>query len=226
MLSRGTYDVGMELISINIGMPTAIDIGGERVTTGICKRPVDGPRVLSAEGLEGDGVGNTKSHGGPDQAVFAYASEHYDHWSETYGRDDLAYGLMGENLTVRGWLDEDVCVGDTYKVGEAVVQITGPRNPCWKLEHMVGIKGFAKRYADDRRFGLYMRVLEAGEIKAGDEVALIEKSPSGFGVVEAAELMLYRSKDVDGMRRALKVQGLGVRVREKFEQRVAAVEAG
>lgn len=215
----------MELLSINIGMPKPIDMNGEMVTTGICKTPVDGPMMLRAGGLEGDGVGNTRHHGGPDQAVFAYASEHYDHWSKTYGRDDLAFGLMGENLTVRGWVDEDVCVGDTYRVGRAVVQVTGPRIPCGKLEHRVGAKGFAKQYADDRRFGLYMRVLEEGEINTGDEVTLIKKSPSGFGVIEAGELLLYRPKDVEGMRRALAVEGLAVRFREKFQQRIAAAEA-
>jgi len=216
----------MELLSINIGMPQPVEMGGEMITTGINKRPIDRTVLLSADGLEGDGVGNTKHHGGPDQAVFAYASEYYDDWREELERDDLAFGLMGENLTVRGWVDAGVCIGDTYRVGKAVVQITGPRIPCGKLEHRVGVRGFAKRYAESRRFGLYMRVLEAGEIKAGDEVVLMSKSPSGFGVTELAELFMFRPKDVEGMRRALEIDGLGVRAVEAFEKRIAEVEAG
>lgn len=207
-------------------MPQPVEMGGEMITTGINKRPIDGTVLLSADGLEGDGVGNTRHHGGPDQAVFAYASEYYDDWREELERDDLAFGLMGENLTVRGWVDAGVCIGDTYRVGKAVVQITGPRIPCGKLEHRVGVRGFAKRYAESRRFGLYMRVLEAGEIKAGDDVALMSKSPSGFGVTELAELFMFRPKDVDGMSRALDIDGLGVRAVEAFEKRIAEVEAG
>ncbi len=215
----------MELLSINIGTPQPVELGGELITTGICKKPVDGPMMLSADGLEGDGVGNVKHHGGPDQAVLAYAAEHYDDWGRELGRDDLTYGLMGENLTVRGWVDKDVCVGDTYRVGEALVRVASQRTPCGKLEHRVGAKGFAKRYAETGRYGLYLRVLEAGQIKAGDEVVLVEKSPSGFGVVELGELFMNRPRDVDGMRRALTVEGLGVRMREAFEKRIAAAVA-
>lgn len=215
----------MELVSINIGMPQAIKLGGEEITTGICKQPVDGPVALTADGLAGDAVANTRHHGGPDQAVFAYAAEYYECWGEELGRDDLAYGLMGENLTVRGWLDEDVCVGDTYRVGEALVRVTSARIPCGKLEHRVGAKGFAKLYAERKRFGLYLRVLKEGEIKPGDTVSLVEKSPSGLGVIEAGELFLFKPKDVEGMRRALAVEGLGERWRATFEKRIAETEA-
>lgn len=212
----------MELLSINIGMPRPVELGGEMITTGICKTPVAGPVMLSVDGLEGDGVGNTKHHGGPDQAALAYAADHYDDWGRELDRDDLAYGLMGENLTVRGWVDKDVCVGDTYRVGEALVQVTSHRTPCGKLENRVGAKGFSKRYSETGRYGLYLRVLEPGQIQAGDEVALVDRSPSGLGVVELGDLFLNRPKDVDGMRRALAVDGLGVRMREAFEKRIAA----
>jgi len=214
----------MKLLSINIAMPTAIELGNETVTTGICKLPIQGTVMMRALGLDGDGQGNAKHHGGPDQAVFAYAAEHYDHWRRELGRDDLAYGLMGENLTVRGWMDEDVCIGDTYKVGGAIVRVTGPRIPCGKLEHRVGVKGFAKRYAQSKRFGIYLHIVEPGEFRAGDEVDLIEKSPAGFGLVELAELLLYRPDDTDGMRRALKVKGLGERCQTAFKERIAKAE--
>jgi MOSC domain-containing protein YiiM len=214
----------MKLESINIAMPAEIELGGKTITTAICKRPVDGPVMMSAKGLDGDGVGCLKHHGGPDQAVYACAAEHYDHWRRDLGRDSLEYGLFGENLTVSGWLDEDVCIGDTYSVGGAAVRITGPRIPCGTLEKRVGVRGFAKRYAESKRFGLYMRVEEQSEIQTGDEVTMIEKSPLGFGVIELAELFLHRPKDVDAMRRALEVEGLGERCRAVFQERIAEAE--
>jgi MOSC domain-containing protein YiiM len=212
----------MQVLSVNIGKPEAVDIGGKAVTTGIHKRPIGGAVAMSASGLEGDGIGDRKHHGGPDQAVYAYAAEHYGAWARELGRDDLTYGMMGENLTVRGWVEDGVCIGDTFRVGPAVVRVTGPRNPCYKLDWLVGDKSFSKNFADTRRFGLYLRVIEPGKVRAGDAVTLIEKSPAGLGVIELAELFLFRPKDVEGMRRALDVDGLAARIRAKFEERIAA----
>lgn len=213
----------MELLSINVGPVREHLMDGKLVRSGIIKRPVVGPVMMREHGLDGDGIGNKKNHGGPDQAVYAYAAEHYDAWARELVRDDLTYGMMGENLTVRGWMEESVCIGDTFRVGEAVVRVTCQRNPCYKLDWLIGDKGFSKKFTDTRRFGSYLRVIEPGEVRAGDTVELVEKSPSGLGLIELAELFLFRPKDVDGMRRALKVDGLGERVRAKFEQRIAAV---
>lgn len=212
----------MELLSVNVGRVREHVIDGKAVRSGIVKEPVRGPVMMRAGGLAGDGVGDPKHHGGPDQAVYACAAEHYDAWARELGRDNLPHGLFGENLTVRGWVDQDVCIGDTFRIGGAVVRVTGPRIPCGTLEKRVGVRGFAKRYAESRRFGLYLRVLESGEVSAGDGVSLIEKSPAGFGLIELAELFLYRPKDVEAMRRALGVDGLGERARQVFEERIAA----
>jgi len=214
----------MKLLSVNVAKPVPTELGDKTLTTAICKQPVDGSVMMRAEGLDGDGVGNHEHHGGPDQAVYACAAEYYDYWRQELGRESLEYGLFGENLTVSGWLDEHVCIGDTYRVGGAVVRITGPRIPCGTLERRVGERGFAKRYAQSKRFGLYLRVVEPGEVRAGDTVTLIEKSPAGLGVIELAELFLYRPKDVEGMRRALEVNGLGERCRVAFKKRIAKAE--
>jgi MOSC domain-containing protein YiiM len=212
------------VISVNTSPAVPVELGGEIVTTGICKRPVAGAVWMDTDGLAGDGVGDHRHHGGPDQAVYACAAEHYDYWRSVLNRSDLAYGLFGENLTVRGWLDERVCIGDTFRVGGTVVRVTGPRIPCGTLEKRVGVRGFAKRYTESRRFGMYLRVLEPGEVCAGDTVELMEKSPAGFGLIELAELFLFRPKDVEAMRRALDVDGLGERARKVFEDRIKAAE--
>jgi MOSC domain-containing protein YiiM len=214
----------MEIISINVAMPVLRELGDKTYATAIGKRAVEGAVMMGVDGFDGDGVGNHKHHGGADQAVYACASEHYDYWREELGREGLAYGDFGENLTAAGWVDEGVCIGDTYRVGDAVVRVTWPRIPCATLEHHVGERGFAKRYAKSRRFGFYLRVVEAGVVEAGDGVTLIEKSPDGLGVIEAAELFMYRGKDVEGMRRALGVEGLSERGRAAFEKRVAGAD--
>lgn len=215
------YDPTMKLLSVNVGRVRAVDLGDRTVQSAIIKEPVDGAVKVSSAGVDGDEIGY-EHHGGPDQAVYAYAADHYDQWARELGRDDLTYGMMGENLTVRGWLDEDVSIGDEFKVGGAVVRVTGPRIPCAKLDWRFGERGFSKRFAKSKRFGLYLRVVEPGEVRAGDTVEIVRRDPVGFGLIELAELFLYRPKDVDGMRRALEVEGLGERCRGVFEERIAA----
>ncbi len=212
----------MELISINVGQPRDHLINDKLVHTGIVKAPVDGPVMMRELGMDGDGIGNTQSHGGRDQAVYAYAAEHYDAWAKDLGRDDLTYGMMGENLTVRGWVEQDVTIGDTYRIGQAVVMVTAFRNPCYKLDWHVGDTGFSKKYIQTGRYGMYLRVLQEGELCAGDAVELIEKSGSGLGVLELADLFIHRPGDIEAMRRAIGVDGLAERIRAKFEQRVEA----
>ena len=215
----------MQIVSVNTSPARPVNLAGEKVVTGICKQPITGRTMIREQGLTNDGVGNTKYHGGPDQAVYALASEYYDYWRKELGREDLPYGTFGENLTVRGWLDHEVHIGDTYRVGEAQVVITGVRVPCATLEKRVGIRGFAKQYAQGRRYGMYMRVTKPGKVDIGDEVSLIKKSDSGVSVVELGELYLFRPKDVEGMKRALAAEALSERGRAAFEKRVAQAVA-
>jgi MOSC domain-containing protein YiiM len=217
------YHFGMELLSINVGPVRSVDLGERTVRSAIVKEPVDGPVMITAAGVDGNEIGY-EHHGGPDQAVYAYAAEHYDHWARELNRDDLTYGMMGENLTVRGWLDEEVSIGDEFRVGGIVVRVTGPRIPCDKLDWRLGVRGFSKRFAQSRRFGLYLHVVEPGEVCAGDKVEIVRRDPAKLGLIELAELFLYRPKDVDGMRRALEVEGLGERCRAAFTKRIAKAD--
>ena len=211
----------MRILSVNIGPVKEQLIGEEPVRTGIVKRPVSGPVMIRELGLDGDRIGNPEHHGGPGQAVYAYAAEHYDAWSDELGRSDLAFGLFGENLTVRGWLEQDVCIGDTYRVGKAVLMASGFRYPCGNLAWRIGAAGFAKPFIESRRFGIYLRVIEPGEVRAGDTVEPIDKHPAGLGLLDMADLYINRKDDADAMRRALQIDGLADRARARFEQRVA-----
>ena len=178
----------MKLISVNVSKPKEIAARGRSVTTGIFKEPVAGRVRLGRLNLEGDGQADLRVHGGPDKAVYAYPFEHYDYWERELGRSDLAYGQFGENLTVEGMLEDVVHIGDVFKVGSALLQITQPRSPCYKLGIRMGSSGFPKRFMASGRPGFYLRVLEEGDMGAGDPIELARADPERLSVLEASRL--------------------------------------
>ncbi|MEL7208340.1 MAG: MOSC domain-containing protein, partial [Actinomycetota bacterium] len=143
----------MKLLSVNRSEPREVELAGRTSVTGIVKEPVDGSVSVAAEGLDGDGVGNTKDHGGPDQAVYLYGTEDLDWWS-AHGVD-VGPGLFGENLTVTGLASAAIEVGDRFVVGDVLLEATAPRIPCATLSARVGDGDFKSRFADARRPGVY-----------------------------------------------------------------------
>lgn len=178
----------MKLISVNVSKPKEIAAGGRTVSTGIFKAPVAGRVRVGRLNLEGDGQADLRVHGGPDKAVYAYPFEHYDYWQRELGRSDLAFGRFGENLTVEGMLEDEVRIGDVFRVGSALLQISQPRSPCFKLGIRMGSSRFPKRFLAAGRPGFYLRVLEEGEVAAGDSIALDRAEPEGLTVLEASRL--------------------------------------
>ncbi len=143
--------------------------------SGIVKRPVDGPVWLSTMGLEGDGQADLRNHGGPHRAVNLYPAEHYEIWRQTPGLESMSGGAFGENFTTLGLLETPACLGDAFRVGEAVVEISQPRGPCYKLDRRWKIADLSKRAEQTRRFGWYFRVLQEGRVQAGSELALLRR---------------------------------------------------
>jgi len=178
----------MKLISVNVSKPREVVARGRAVTTGIFKAPVAGRVRLGRLNLEGDGQADLRVHGGPDKAVYAYPFENYDYWKRELGRSDLAYGQFGENLTVEGMLEGEVYIGDVFKVGSALLQISQPRFPCYKLGIRMGSSGFPKRFLASGRSGFYLRVLEEGEVGAGDPIELARADPERLTVLEASRI--------------------------------------
>ena len=174
------------LRSVNVGLPQPLATHKGDVQSGIIKTPVAGRVRAHRLGLAGDGQADLTVHGGPDKAVYAYSHDHYPLWARELGRADLGPGFFGENLTVDGMLESDVRIGDIYRIGSAVVQVTQPRSPCFKLTAHLGLPGFAKTFLASGRSGFYLRVLEEGDVGAGDAVELISSPPSGFTVLEAS----------------------------------------
>src|SRR5688572_24480431 len=155
------------LSSLSVGKPTYIE-AAEPWTSGIYKSPVHGRVALSLTNLAGDGQADLRVHGGPDKAVCVYAAEHYSSWREELGVEDCGPGWFGENFSVEGQSEKDAAVGDTYRIGTALVQISQPRAPCWKLGRRWNRPDMPKLVVQSGRTGWYLRVLEPGEVECGD----------------------------------------------------------
>lgn len=164
------------VVSVNVGVPREVPHAGSTVSTGIFKSPVDGPVVLGPEGFAGDGQADRSVHGGPHMAAYLYSADDYAWWSAELGRE-LPPATFGENLTVTGFGDADVRVGDRLRIGPVLVEATIPRTPCFKLGIRMGDKRFVPRFAEAGRLGFYVRVLETGPVTAGDAVTLEARGP-------------------------------------------------
>jgi len=171
---------------------------GPRFVSGIDKKERIGPVRVGIEGLEGDEQGDRRAHGGPDKAVHLYPREHYEPWITELGALPVlgAPGAFGENLSTTGLLESDVCLGDTVRVGGVVLQVSQSRQPCWRLNHRFGVADMARRVQERSRPGWYCRVLQPGELCAGDPIDLVER-PYPEWPLERLIRLLYRSDPAD-----------------------------
>ena len=213
----------MQVVSVNVSKPKDVVHDGAVVSTGIFKEPVKGRLWVRKLGIEGDGQADLTAHGGPDQAVYAYPVEHYAYWEEQLGRDPLPFGQFGENLSITGIDEASARVGDTLKIGTAVLQVTQPRLPCYKLGIRMGAgKTFPKRFQKSGRVGFYLRVIKEGELAAGDRIERVDVPDS---VTIAEFLKVYGSKRPSrrAISRVLAAPGLSHAWRTYLEDMLAAV---
>ncbi len=166
------------LVSLNVSLPREIVWRAHRVRTGFFKKPVEGPVFLSTLHLDGDGVADSRYHGGRNQAVYLYPFEHYAFWEGELRRDDLSPGSFGENFTTEGLLEEDVRIGDVFEVGAARVRVTKPRTPCAKLGIRMESMAFVRRFAASGRTGFYLAVDREGVVAAGDLIVRLASDPA------------------------------------------------
>jgi MOSC domain-containing protein YiiM len=182
------------IVSVQVGMPREHGTDGaanpmDRAwTTGFFKEPVEGRVPVGATNLEGDGQADLRVHGGPDKAVLLYAAAHYPAWREELGLD-LPFGAFGENLTVTGMSEADVCIGDVIDVGTARLQVAQPRGPCWKIARRWKIRDLSARVQGTGRTGWYARVLREGALQAGDGIVLVDRPNPQWTVTLATELL-------------------------------------
>lgn len=213
----------MQLVSLNVSLPKEIEYKGQKILTGIFKEPVNEALFLRELNLDGDGQADLVAHGGIYKAVYAYPYEHYETWQNELERSDFVYGQFGENLTVQGLLESDVYVGNIYRVGEAHLQVTQPRVPCYKLAIRMGDPTFVKRFMKAERTGFYLRVLKEGVVNAGDAIELLQEDPNQMSVLDINHL-LYFDPDPELATRALKIEALSPGWRGSFEAMQQSVE--
>ena len=212
----------MKLLSINVAAPRAIWYREKEVMTGIYKEPVQGMVKVGKLGLAGDGQADPEAHGGIYKAVYGYPFEHYSHWSRALGRSDFVVGQFGENLTVSGLTEDEVYIGDVFRIGTAMFEVTQPRVPCFKLAHKMGMPEFPKLFTDSGRTGFYLRVLEEGEISAGDAIQRVKTDPHLVSVREMMRIMHIDREDFEVMKRAVGIPALTPGWREQLEERLRA----
>ena len=214
----------MKLLSVNVSLPKEITHNDRTVTTGIFKEPVGGRVMLRTSNLDGDGQADLVGHGGKYKAAYVYAFENYGYWESELGRTDFIYGQFGENLTVEGMLDDTVHVGDVFRVGGVLVEVTQPRVPCFKLGIRMGIEGFEHVLLSSNRIGFYLRVLEVGEVGAGDRIEQVKMDRQRMTVAEVNNLLYFDLGNLAGARKALRVKALSPGWRGSFEERLAKAE--
>ena len=170
---------------MNVGLPREVIWNSRLVTTGIFKESVSGLVRVRKLGLEGDKQVDLTVHGGVEKAVYAYPSEHYEHWKVALGDRSLPWGMFGENLTTEGLLEQEVRLGDEFRINSATVMVTQPRFPCYKLGIKFGTMQMVRRFQKSGRSGFYLAVLEEGEVEAGDRIDLLHRNTSNPTVSEA-----------------------------------------
>ena len=187
----------VELVSVNVGRPSFLGMHrGHAVMSGIVKKPVTAESLhLDVLNLEGDGQADLEVHGGEDKAVYAYPSEHLGPWSEELGGADLGPNAFGENLTTRGWREADVCIGDLWAWGDAVLEVCQPRWPCYKLGMLRGTQTILAKFRASGRTGWYLRVLQPGDVPVGGPVYVAERHPSAISVFDVHDARLNGAGD-------------------------------
>jgi len=212
-----------DILSMNVGKPRQVQFQDKEVSTGIFKLPVDRPLFLSQVNFEGDGQADLVYHGGVEKAVCVYPYEHYPFWERELGTK-LEYGAFGENLTTRGLVETDVCIGDTFRLGEAIVQVSQPRQPCYKLTVRYGRPELLLKVQETGYTGFYFRVLKEGLVSKNDGLQRITRHPKAVTVEYANHIMHRDKNNAEGIRKLLEVDELSVNWRRTFTKRLDGAE--
>ena len=197
-----------QLLSINVGLPRDVAWRGEKVHTAIWKRPVPGRVAVRRLNLDGDGQGDLAGHGGEHRAVMVYQIESYRYWEAQLGRKDFSFGQFGENFTVDGLPDDEVCIGDRYRIGSALFEVTQPRVTCFRVGIRMEEPAMAALLVSHHRPGFYFRVLEEGEVGAGDEIVKVADGPERITVADIDALLYLPNPSREQLERWLRVPAL------------------
>jgi ferredoxin-NADP reductase/MOSC domain-containing protein YiiM len=216
----------VKLISVNVGLPHEVEWQGRFVRTAVWKRSVPGRVMARRLNLDGDGQGDLGGHGGEHRAVMVYQIDSYRYWETYLQRHDFEYGQFGENLTVEGLPDDEVCIGDRYRIGGALFEVTQPRVTCYRVGLRMNNPEMPALLVSHKRPGFYLRVVEEGEIEAGDQIVKVAEGPEGISVAEIDALLYLPGHPPDQLERALRIPALSAGWRGSLEALYAADKLG
>lgn len=214
----------MKIVSLNVGLPRTVVMDAKQVTTGIFKEPVAGRIAMRRLNFDGDGQADLESHGGVNKAIYLYPYEHYAFWEEKLGRNELPWGSFGENVTTEGLNEQETRIGDRLRIGSAVVMITQPRMPCFKLAGKFGLEDLPKRFLASGRTGFYAAVCQEGFAGAADPIEIVFRDERTPTVAEIVSLQQEKNgSNPQLLRRAVETEALSEEWREKFRRRLAGI---
>ena len=205
------------LLSVNVGLPRDVTWNGKTVRTAVWKSPVTGRRMVRKLDIDGDAQADLAGHGGEQRAVFVYQMDAYHYWEHLLGRNDFIYGQFGENFTVEGLLDNEVCIGDRYRIGGAIFEVTQPRVTCYRVGIRMNEPRMAALLVAHHRPGFYFRVLQEGEVGAGDDIAKIEDGPQRITVADVDALLYLPGHSSEQLQRALRIPALSKGWQSSFQ---------
>ena len=212
------------LVSVNVGMPKNVPWRGKTVYTGIWKTPVEGPVMVRRINIDGDGQGDLAGHGGEQRAVMVYQTESYDFWKTYLNRDDLAPGHFGENFTVTGLADAEVCIGDRYRIGDAEFEVTQPRVTCFRVGLRLNEPEMPNLLVAQHRPGFYFRVITEGQVRAGDDIVRTRRGRHELSVADVDALLYLPDRNVEQLRKIVDVPALSPGWQQSFNEMLAAHE--
>lgn len=214
------------IVSVNVGLPQDVAWQGRTVRTAVWKKPVTGRVFARRLNLDGDGQGDLHGHGGEQRAIMVYQLESYRYWENYLGRSDLAHGNFGENLTVDGLADNEVCIGDRFRIGGAVVEVSQPRDTCYRVGIRLNYPEIAALLVSHHRPGFYFRVIQEGEIGAGDHIEKLSDGPEHMTVAEIDALLYSAEHLTEALRRAIRIPALSKDWQGSMRALLDAAEAG
>src|ERR1700754_3092356 len=212
------------LVSVNVGMPADVAWRGRTVHTGIYKTPVQGPVMVRRLNIDGDGQGDLGGHGGEQRAGMGYQTESYDYWQRHFGRDDLVPGNFGENFTITGLSDHDVCIGDRYRIGEAEFEVTQPRVTCFRVGMRLGEPEMPNLLVAHHRPGFYFRVITEGCVAAGDVIVRTRRGRHELSVADVDALLYLPNRNAETLRKVVDVPALSPGWQQSFNEMLGSGE--
>lgn len=207
----------MKVISTNIAKPTVFEWHGKKVTTGIYKKPTNLPVLLGKTGVQNDEISDRKVHGGQFKACYLFSANHYDYWKNLYPNLNWDWGMFGENLTISGLDEKSIHIGDIYKIGSALVQVTQPREPCFKFGAKFKNQAILKQFIDYGYSGTYIRIIEEGYVKTGDSLELINKAKDSISTWQLFNLLFNSKKNKDHIKLLINNPALPKSKRDKLK---------